>query len=296
MPLRPNPKRKIIQDAGEVRNSKKYHMSKLNRANYSKRVERESAIDANMIKLLKVAKSRKPEDHLNFWKDNLKSDYPVVEIRKSNLVHGGYGVFVTNNCIFLPSNLLYIPNSELEPQNQPAVEGTEMYMYQFALSTGRKTSYLFPTLERDGSLPCAQFINTPLRKTQGHYSDGVVDQCRQAMHIGNVSLLGKFPGGYIRHTLIYPGFEIIGPYTSSYRLPIAQDYHENRSTYEERWQLETQIAYNREQAWLREIKHMNKEKIEHWQRLGREMSREIIKEVIILTVEDFKDDDDDEDY
>jgi len=41
---------------------------------------------------------------------------------------------------------------------------------------------------------------------------------------------------------------------------------------------------------------MNREKIEHWQRLGREMSREIIIEVFILTIEDFEDDDEDEDY
>jgi hypothetical protein len=41
MPLRPNPKRKIIQDAGEVRNSKKYHMNKLNIPNFFISIERE---------------------------------------------------------------------------------------------------------------------------------------------------------------------------------------------------------------------------------------------------------------
>jgi len=47
---------------------------------------------------------------------------------------------------------------------------------------------------------------------------------------------------------------------------------------------------------LREIKLTNSGKIEHWQRLSREMSREIIKEIIILTIEDFENDDEDEDY
>jgi len=38
-----------------------------------------------MIKILTIAKSDDPSLHLNFWKENLKLDYPVIEIKKSNL-------------------------------------------------------------------------------------------------------------------------------------------------------------------------------------------------------------------
>jgi hypothetical protein len=60
-------------------------MKRSNRTNYIKGIEKKSAFD--MIKLLRVAKSKKTEKHLNFWRDNLKSGYPVVETRKLNLVY-----------------------------------------------------------------------------------------------------------------------------------------------------------------------------------------------------------------
>ena len=76
-----------------------------------------------------------------------------------------------------------------------------MSQYQFALRQGGKIVYLFPTLDADSSLPCAQFINSPLRKTQGKYSQEVNPQCQQAMHRGK-----KPPGGFRGHKTIYPGF------------------------------------------------------------------------------------------
>jgi len=78
-------------------------------------VEKEAAIQANMIKLLTIVKSDNTDFHLIliFWQENLRSYYPVMEIKQSNLVKGGIGVFVTDNCIFLPKELMLIPHSPI---------------------------------------------------------------------------------------------------------------------------------------------------------------------------------------
>jgi len=117
---------------------------------------------------------------------------------------------------------MFIPRSTFALQDSQAEVGSIMSKYQFAVKCQIRTCYIFPTLEVDASLPCAQLIDTPLRKTQGYYNNNT-------MHVGNVTLLGKPPGGFRSHTIIYPGFEVLGPFMSSYRLPIAEDYWTNRS-------------------------------------------------------------------
>ena len=219
-----------------------------------------------MKRLLSVVKDDNPASHLEFWKENLQSDYPVLEIRTSNLVNGGLGVFVTDNCFFLPKRLMILPNCNTDPQEHPADKETLMYMYQFAVYHRNRVVYIFPTLEPDSSLPCAQFINTPLRRTQGVYTTNIVPHCRQAMHIGNVKLLGKLPGGFITHRIIYPGFEILGPYNSSYRLPSVPDYWEKHEEYEKIWCKETQDAISNEQTWVNEIKTKHSAKFEIWKK------------------------------
>ena len=297
MELRKNPKQIIIRDAGPIRNHKKRHERKKYKIWNNKRLEKQAAIEANMISLLTIAKINNPDLHLNFWRENLRSDYPVIEIRKSNFVNGGLGVFVTNNCVFLPSGLMYIPNCIEEVQHEPAEEGTTMFMYQFSISTRSGPAYLFPTLEPNDKLPCAQFINTPRRKTQGFYSEGVDPNCAQAMHLGNVRLLGKFPGGFRGHKVIYPGFEILGPYMSSYRLPTAEDYWENRNIYEERWEVDTKNAITRQRAWLEEIQKRDGEKIDYWRGVALEIYPRLLEKDPMFTfgssdeVDDTEDDD-----
>jgi len=165
MELRQNPKQKTIEDIGRVRNNKKIHARKHKRYIYLRKNEKEAAITANMIKLLTIAGSINPEDHLNFWRENLRSDYPVIELGTSYLVNARLGVFVANNCVFLPNGLMYNPHFIQEPQ-ETAAENPPMSLYQFMIETGRETAYILPTLEPDASLPCAQFINTPRRKLQ----------------------------------------------------------------------------------------------------------------------------------
>ena len=228
MRLRQNPKRTNSYEAGSVRDKRKYYKKKIRRVRDIQRTEKEAAIHANMIYLLTIAKSEDPALHLFFWKENLKSGYPVVTIRRSNLTKGENGLFVTDNCIYLPEGLMYIPNCPEGPRNEPAEEGSVMSMYQFAITYRGKMAYLFPTLEPDSSLPCAQFINTSLRPTQGNYSDNVNQQCRQAMYQSNVKLTGNRFGGFIGTKRIYPGFEVLGKYSSSYLLPQVEDYDTNR--------------------------------------------------------------------
>ena len=153
MKLRRQPKQKQCYEAGPVRNvGKKYHQS-LKRIEYIKSIRKQAAIDANMIKVLTIAKSDNPSLHLNFWQENLKSDYPVIEIKKSNLKNGGLGVFVTDNCIFLPKGLMYLPNVDGQPRDAPAEVGTTMSNYQFSITLGSRTKYIFPTLDPDNQLP-----------------------------------------------------------------------------------------------------------------------------------------------
>jgi hypothetical protein len=160
MELRQNPKQKKIEDNGRIISNEKFHARRRAREKYLRRNQKEAAITANMIKLLTIAGSINPEDHLNFWRENLKSDYPVVELRKSNLVNAGLGVFVTDNCVFLPNGLMYIPHSIQEPQ-ETAAESPPMSLYQFMIETGRGTFYIFPTLEPDASLPNEPLISFP---------------------------------------------------------------------------------------------------------------------------------------
>jgi len=221
-----------------------------------------------MIKVLTITKSDDPSLHLNFWQENLKSDYPVIEIKKSNLKNGGLGVFATDNCIFLPKGLMYLPNVDGQPRDTPAEEGTTMSNYQFSITLEGRTKYIFPTLEHNSQLPCAQFINTPLRKTQGHYSTEVNPNCKQAMHVGNSVLLGKFPGGFRGNQVIYPGFEILGSYSSSYCLPKAEDYDRKCKDYEKQWNEETQIALQKERRWRTEITTKNQKKINYWRKFA----------------------------
>jgi len=54
-----------------------------------------------MIHLLTIVESNNPDLHLSFWQKNLTSDYPVVEIKKSNLLIGGFIDFVIDNCVSL---------------------------------------------------------------------------------------------------------------------------------------------------------------------------------------------------
>ena len=284
MNLRKHPKQKTIHDAGTVRSGKKYNEKRLKKIWYTKHVEKKAAIDANMIKLIAIDKCKNPLIHLKFWQENLQSDYPVVALRKSNLKHGGLGVFVTDNCYFLPGNLMYIPNCNQDYHDEPAEKGTVMSAYQFALRTKGKTVYLFPTLEPNPTLPCAQFINTPLRRRQGHYSNNVDPECRQAMHIGNVSLLGKPPGGFRGHQIIYPGFEILGPYMSSYHLLEVDDYQTNRATYEDRWIKETQEAISRERDWISEIKQKCGTQICQWIKAASLKHYKLTQEPAIIAI------------
>ena len=78
MGLRENPKRKTIHEAGVIKSGKKENQKRLRRIWYQRQVAKQAAIDANMIKVLTIAKSNNPSLHLNFWQENLKSDYEVT--------------------------------------------------------------------------------------------------------------------------------------------------------------------------------------------------------------------------
>lgn len=299
MNLRNNPKQKSLYYAGTIKSGQKENKRKLRRERYARKIAKETAITSNMMKLIMVAQSNDPLVHLEFWKENLQSDYPVIEIKKSNLTYGGIGVFVTSNCFFLPRNLMYIPHSLIEPQLNPAEEGTQMSDYQFAIYKGNAISYIFPTLDPNPKLPCAQFINTPLRKTQGYYKDNVSEGCLQAMHTGNVSLLGRYPGGFLGHQIIYPGFEILGPYMSAHHLPIVSDYHHNRVNYDKRWKDETKEALKKQGNWVKEIKENFKKEITYWKKAAHNIYLKLNKNTpsyTILALEYDQDDDNDEDY
>ena len=295
MELRQNPKQKSIHDIGTARSYKNYNEKKLRNIWHVKCIEKEAAIKANMIKLLTVVKSDNPYIHLNFWQENLRSEYPVIEIKQSNLVHGGVGVFATDNCIFLPKGLIFIPHSNTELQETPAPPGSKMSNYQFAVKCENKTYYLFPTLEVNASLPCAQFINTPLRKKQGYYDHEVRSTCKQAMHIGNVKLFGKPPGGFRSHKIIYPGFEILGSYMSSYRLPRAIDYWENRKNYNDEWIKETRKANTKQRSWISKIKKKNQTKIKEWINSDSILHCKLTQAHPILNLVDSTESEDDED-
>lgn len=287
MNLRQNPKRKSIQDIGTAKIYRKYTDKSRNSIKYVKRIEKEAAIEANMVKLLTIVKNDNPAIHLQFWQENLRSDYPVIEIRRSNLINGGFGVFVTDNCYFLPIGLMFIPNCIEAPHNEPAEKDTIMSHYQFAVFDGNKKSYIFPTLEPNPKLPCAQFINTPLRKTQGEYSNGICDGCVQAMHLGNARLLGRYPGGFKSHRIIYPGFEVLGTYMSSHRLPIIKDYYQRRTSYEKNWKDATQEASRKERLCIQEIKEQFKDQITYWRKYASKIHFKLLTDDAIINTNDF---------
>ena len=284
MKLRENPKRKTIYDAVLTESRENRNMKRSKQVRYRRQVKKQAAIDANMIQLLTIAKSKNPAIHLAFWIENLRSDYPVIEIRKSNLIKGGLGVFATKNCLFLPRGLIYAPNCNDGPHSEPAEASNPMYLYQFAISQGGRTSYLFPTLDPDPTLPCAQFINTPLRKSQGTYKDNVKEKCHQAMHINNAKLLGKYPGGFIGIKTIYPGFEILGSYMSSYHLPTSMDYRDNKD-FNDQWLSETQKAIDEEKERISIFKNKKKEKIQYWLRYARRNNCKLVPNDVIISFE-----------
>lgn len=299
MKLRRKPKQKSTYYAGEVRSGKMESKKKLRRKRYMREVSKATAIESNMIKLLTIANSNNPEIHLRFWEENLKSNYPVIEIRESNFINGGLGIFATNNCIYLPKNLMYIPNFPGKPQTKPADENSEMSKYQFAVYIKNKLNYLFPSLEPDPKLPCAQFINAPMRQTQGNYSDCVDSECHQAMHVSNARLIRNYPGGFQGLKRIYPGFEILGSYSTSHRLPKVEDYNQKIKSYQKQWKKETNKALKKERDWIIEIKEQKKAQIAHWEAAAKEIKFRIIEDQSIKTVDDFEDisnDEDDEDF
>jgi len=285
MKLRQNPKRTTTHEAGPVEDKKKYYQKKIRIVRDIQRTEKEAATNANMISLLTLSKSKDPALHLRFWQENLRSGYPVVEIRRSNLLKGMNGLFVTNNCVFLPKGLMYIPNCPEGPQNKPAEEGSAMCMYQFAITHQGKMAYLFPTLEPDSSLPCAQFINSSLRPSQGNYSDNVNHNCRQAMQQSNVMLTGSGFGGFIGTKDIYPGFEVLGKYSKSYALSKVEDYDANRAAYMEKWERDTQVASSQQTAWISEIKQKNKKRIAYWKDAAKIVSCKLIIDNPIISID-----------
>jgi len=61
----------------------------------------------------------------------------------------------------------------------PADANSEMSQCQFSINRNATEYFIYPTLEPDHKRPCAQFINAPLRKKQGHYTEEVGIHCRQ---------------------------------------------------------------------------------------------------------------------
>jgi len=102
--LRQNFKRKSMEVLGSVKVYKKYTDWNYKSSKYRKHREKEIAIEANMIHLLTIVKSYNLEPHLSFRQKNLKSDSPFLDIKRSYLLNGGLGVFVTDNCVSLANN------------------------------------------------------------------------------------------------------------------------------------------------------------------------------------------------
>jgi len=127
MYLRVNRKPRKIHEAGPLESREIEITGRPIR--FRRHVFKKATAESNMLRLLTFAKSDKPELHLNFWQENLRSDYPVVVLRKSSLIDGGLGVVVTNNCVFFPSELMCIPNCNQAPQYLPAEKGTLMSLY-----------------------------------------------------------------------------------------------------------------------------------------------------------------------
>lgn len=288
MKTRRNPKHRNIYEAGNVKDYENKNKKRLRQIWYIRKVAKQAAIEANMIRVLTIAKSNDPTLHLQFWLENLRSDYPVIELKKSNLKHGGLGAFVTTNCVFLPKGLMYLPNLDGPIRDEAAEPGSIMAKYQFAIKHEGRTKYIFPTLEPNTKLPCAQFINTPLRKTQGKYSAEVKPNLHQAMHIGNTRLLGRSPGGFIGNQVIYPGFEILGSYCSSYSLPTVADYDINRKEYEKHWKEETHNALVEERKWKRNYREHNRKQIKHWEAFASSVRCKVTQEEPIITIEDYE--------
>lgn len=257
MELRRSRKSNEIYEDGQLRDQNEYKNSMKNKKKYQRHLTKKTAIQVNMIRLLEVVESKKPTVHLDFWKENLQSSHPIIEIRKSNLLHGGFGVFVTDNCLYIPKGLMFLPNCIEPPQYNPASSGTKMSLYQFSVKYKGKEFYMFPTTEVDGTLPCGQFINSPLRPSQGNYIDCITPKCRQAMHEANAELLGKVPGGFKSIKEIYSGFEVLGSYGTSYHLPEVEDYQKNKDKYKLIWIKETRAAIAKETIWKKTLKNRN---------------------------------------